>query len=396
VTERSPSWEDIFEGNGAPPPQPEPRRGPEFLGILEPPDPDPEAPTAPRLELRTIPELRARVAAQGPRQWLARGIIPAGQYGLHGGPPKAQKTWNAGDLCVSVASGTDWLGHFPVDVTGPVIMFAGEGGEGTILRRLDAIAEAKGLDADELRIAVCARAPHLRNLDHQAQLHRAFERYQPVLVVVDPFYLAARGANLRDLYDMGGLLEVPQHLCEAAGASLLVVHHFNRNREGRGAERFSGAGPAEWGRFLIGASVISRYTDPDTQATAVTTELDIIGGEIPDQTFRVHRTLSADNPADLNSRLRYQVQVSRVENEAPTIATMPEAKPAAQRVHAVLAADPGSALTVKEIGDRLAATGHPLKARTIQDALKSLGPLVDGMVINAHGATQWMLVNGQR
>jgi hypothetical protein len=53
--------------------------------------------SVPDLEFYTIRELRARVAAEGPRQWLARGIIPAGQYGMHAGPPKAQKTMNATD-----------------------------------------------------------------------------------------------------------------------------------------------------------------------------------------------------------------------------------------------------------------------------------------------------------
>jgi len=41
---------------------------------------------------------------------------------------KAGKTWAITDLAVSVASGTPWLGIFPVDAPGPVLLFAGEGG----------------------------------------------------------------------------------------------------------------------------------------------------------------------------------------------------------------------------------------------------------------------------
>jgi RecA-family ATPase len=77
--------------------------------------------------------------------------------------------------------------------------------------------------------------------------------------VLDPLYLAARGAKLGDLYAMGAMLEAPQRLCTEAEAALLVVTHHNRG-EGRGAHRLTGTGPAEWGRVLINATVISRST----------------------------------------------------------------------------------------------------------------------------------------
>jgi hypothetical protein len=112
------------------------------------------------LEFHTLPELRKRTADQGPRRWLIRGLWPAGTYGVHAAEQKAQKTWNSFDLAVSVASGTPWLGKFPIDDPGPVIIFAGEGGEGDVLRRLDGIATDRDLTTDELQIAICAKAPH--------------------------------------------------------------------------------------------------------------------------------------------------------------------------------------------------------------------------------------------
>ena len=53
----------------------------------------------------------------------------------------------------------------------------------------------------------------------------------------------------------------------------MVVHHYNRSREAKGSGRLSGAGPAEWGRVLIGTNVVSRYTDTITKETKVITEL---------------------------------------------------------------------------------------------------------------------------
>jgi hypothetical protein len=102
--------------------------------------PESPVPSFALLPVRRFAEVAAEVDARGPRKWLIRGIWPAGDYGVHGAEPKAGKTWNALDLSVSVASGTPWLGAVPVDTTGPVLVFAGEGGDGNIVRRLRAIA----------------------------------------------------------------------------------------------------------------------------------------------------------------------------------------------------------------------------------------------------------------
>jgi hypothetical protein len=231
----------------------------------------------------------------GPRKWLIRGIWPAGAYGVHGAEMKAQKSWNGFDLAVSVASGTPWLNTYEVDAPGPVIIFAGEGGKAAIVRRLRAICNGRGLKAEDLPIVVCARAPHLGNNAHLALFQEQTAHTKPRLVILDPLYLSAGGADGKDLYAMGALLERAQHTCEAHDASLFVITHYNR-KEGTGPMRITGAGPAEWGRVLIGAKVISRHTNIETLATTVVLELDVIGGEIPDQGIRVRRDIHADDP----------------------------------------------------------------------------------------------------
>jgi RecA-family ATPase len=212
----------------------------------------------PALPVRRFVDLAAAVDGRGPRRWLVRGVWPAGDYGVLGGEPKAQKTWNADDLAVSVASGTPWLGAVPVETSGPVIVFAGEGGDGNVVRRIRAIATGRGIQPESLPLWICSRAPHLTDEAHLAELAHVIAEVRPVLVVLDPLYLAAGGANGADLYAMGKLLERPQHLCQAVGAALLVVTHYNRSRDLKGAARFTGAGPAEWGRVLIAAEIVSR------------------------------------------------------------------------------------------------------------------------------------------
>jgi hypothetical protein len=321
----------------------------------------------PVLHFQTLAELRAEVAAVGPRKWLVRGLWPSCAYGAHAAEMKAQKTWNALDLAVSIASGTPWLGFLPIDDPGPVLVFAGEGGKPNIVRRLAAICDAKGLDPDDLAIVICARAPHLSDQTHLELMAQEIETLKPKLVLLDPFYLAAQGADGKDLYAMGKLLERPQHICDNAGAALLVVTHYNR-REGKGAMRFTGAGPAEWGRVLIGARVVSRKTDPDTLETTVISELHVIGGEVPDQTFRIKRTIRADDPDDIDSPLRYAVERQEASAETKSDDLPPAACKLLEAARTL-----GRPATNKELVDQIAKThGHGLRRETVSKHLNEL------------------------
>jgi hypothetical protein len=324
------------------------------------------------LEFQTLAELCAEVDAMGPRKWLIRGIWPAGAYGAHAAEMKAQKSWNGFDLAVSVASGTPWLNTYEVDAPGPVIIFAGEGGKAAIVRRLRAICNGRGLKAEDLPIVVCARAPHLGNNAHLALFQEQTAHTKPSLVILDPLYLSAGGADGKDLYAMGALLEKAQHTCEAHDASLLVITHYNR-KEGSGPMRMTGAGPAEWGRILIGAKVISRHTNIETLATTVVLELDVIGGEIPDQGIRVRRDIHADDPADLDSPLHYNVHVLTVEEAVGMAAAgNTDLPPAARKLlEALEALDQPS--TSSELVDWIADKhGHGLKRETVSRNLNAL------------------------
>jgi AAA domain/Bifunctional DNA primase/polymerase, N-terminal len=258
------------------------------------------------LTFTPIADLIRQVEARGPRRWLVRRVWPAGAYGVLAAEPKAGKTWKAYDLAVAVASGTPWLGHVPIDTVGPVVIFAGEGGDGNVVRRLRGIAKSRGVCLEALPIEVCARAPHLNNDAHIAALQARVLQLKPVLVILDPLYLSAAGAKGSDLYGMGELLERAQLVCEPHGAALLVVHHHNRNREVNGSRRMSGAGPQEWGRVLISARVIVRRRTPQDGTESVT-ELDIEGGEVPDTRLVVHRTIRAVDPDDLDSSIEYEI-----------------------------------------------------------------------------------------
>lgn len=319
----------------------------------------------PSLEFVSIEEVAERVAA-GPAGWLLEGLWPEDAYGLLGAEQKAGKTWAALDLAVSVLTGSPWLGAFACPTPGPVVAIFGEGGERATLRRLEAIVAARGGDRRDLAgLRLCFRAPKLTDRDALAAIVAELEASRPRLVVLDPLYLAARGSDPRSLVAMGEALSGLQYAAQDAGAALVVTHHWNKTGTGNGADRFSGAGAAEWGRVLGSAAVERRQTLEDG-TSVVRLRWRFTGSEIADREFVMARRVRAEDPADLGSALTYGVEV---EEDAPH----GDGRPLSQaRVLAALEGSAPPGLTVAEIGDRLAVEGSPLKARTIQLALAAL------------------------
>lgn len=336
------------------------------------------------LRFHSIGEVLDQLAQAPAPGFLARPVWPSDAYGIVAATMKAGKTWLISDLAVAVASGGSWLGRFPIERSGPVLLFLGEGGPRKMLRRLAAVAEHQGKVLRDQPIRLCFRVPHLTRSEHLEQMRAEIEATRPTLVVLDPLYLAARGANGSQLYEMGALLEAVQLMCQAAGAALVVVHHHNR-REGSGVSRISGAGPAEWGRVLLTAEVKASRTEPVTGESSVTLDLDFLGDEIPEMRLRIRRRVRAVDPDDLGSPLIYAVDVL---DREPDDDGDDDMRPAHRRVLAVLSGSGGEWLDRRQIGDKLAVDGTglaPLKARTIQDATRFLADR--GLIEAARDAT---------
>lgn len=339
----------------------------------------------------------SRVDVAPPRRFLLRPVWAEGDYGMIAAEDKAGKTWLCSDIAVSVASGTPALGLFPVESPGPVLMFVGEGGESKFVRRLRAICTAREIDAATLSIRVAMRVPHLTSMAALTLVEEEIAASLPQLVIIDPLYLAARGAKGSDLYEMGANLQGVQVIAQRYGAALLISHHFNKTGEGRGAKRMSGVGPSAWGRVLVSGTVVSRHTDHDTKKTTTVLDLDFQGDEIAESTVRIRRTVWSDDPEQLSSALHYVVEELSPELVESTSPELDGAPPAAKRVFAVLgtADDP---LTVKEIGDALAIDGtglSPLKRRTIAAALDLLSDrdLADSFGEAGSAARWWSTTN---
>jgi hypothetical protein len=280
-------------------------------------DTDPRLATGTSNYEKHLDRIRHRLSVEGPddirlrmkdeqRFWLVSRLIANDAYGVFAAESKAGKTWAGMDLALAVANGGTWLGKFEC-VQGSVMYFCGEGSPGNTLRRHDAICDFYGY-ATDCEIAYAHRVPHFGDLDHLTILHETISKRRPALVVIDPAYLAARGANHTSIFDTGAVLENVQECVQSAGAALCVVHHWNRGGRGKGQDRMSGAGWDAWGRFLINMSRGKPTADPATGKSSAQLEFTASGGEVSVEDWCLFREIWADDQDDINSALHYSVR----------------------------------------------------------------------------------------
>lgn len=333
------------------------------------------------LPVLSMSELVSRVESSGSASWLIEQVWPSDAYGVVGAEDKAGKSWAVLDLAISVATGTEWLGHFKCGAPGTALMYLGEGGERATLRRIEAIMASRGGTLKDVGdgLGVCFGVPRLTDRNQLGEVAAELVARPDVrLIVLDPLYLAAAGTKGSDLYAMGEVLGQIQKICQAIGAALCLTTHWNKSGEGGGAKRFTGVGPGAWGRVLGSAAVEQRRINA-AGGSDVSLKWEFTGSEIADVKFRMRRQVRAENPSDLDSSLVYEVEVSAEEGgpdasglsftEGRVLATLEDVMQ-------------GVGLNVREIGDRLAddRQGNPLTKRTIQRALTDLSSagLIDG------------------
>jgi len=148
------------------------------------------------LPVRRVAELDLQLEQD---RWLIEGLWGRSAIGLVGGAPKCCKTWLGLDLALSVASGTAAIGHFPVHVTGPALVYLAEDALPQVRARIESLCRHRGLDLDGLDLHVIT-APVLR-LDltcDQQRLDRTIAKLNPAIVLLDEALVLA---DLVDFHD---------------------------------------------------------------------------------------------------------------------------------------------------------------------------------------------------
>ena len=201
-------------------------------------------------------------------RYLIPGILAAAQPGGIFGAFKTLKTSLTADLLISLASGTPFLGHFPVPEPGRALFLSGESGLDALQSIARRICAARGLALETLdNFELCPKLPNLDSPDDLRALGRIVRDKKPACLAIDPAYLAIRGEDARNLFAMGALLRPLAELCNETGCAILIVHHCKRTRLTPGdpatLDDIAWSGFAEFSAQWLLLSRRRRF-DPDT------------------------------------------------------------------------------------------------------------------------------------
>lgn len=346
----------------------------------------------PALVFHSLSTLASRVDAAPPPQFLFEGLIVQGDYGVISAQDKAGKSFTMCDAGVSAASGTALVDKFKCLTPGPVMLCVGEGSERKQVRRLRAIGEHKGLsqaETDALPIHILLGVPSIRDEDHLEALERNMREIKPVLVLIDPFYLAAAGVDFAKLSDVGQALQPIQHMVQRYGAALILSHHWNKTGNGDPHSRTSGVGLTAWGRFLISIELPQSDVNVDytTGKTNVLQRWHIKGDEVLTESFDVEREVWTDDQFDLTSPMHYStrlIDATTSKKRAPlkNVTMM-------QQVSEILA-DNLDGLGVRQINKALCDS---LNRRSVQT--RTLQTVLDQLVLHGYATTHDNVRRGQ-
>lgn len=263
----------------------------------------------PNLQFHTIGNLIDRVRNAPKPQFLFEDIVMEGDYGLISAEDKAGKSFVMMDAAISAASGLPWVDKFKTLISGPVVICVGEGRERKQVRRIMAIGRHKGLTDDEiaaLPLHIMLSVPTLKDEDNLIELENKIREVKPVLVIIDPFYLAAAGINLSQINEVGTVLKPLQAIIERHNTALIISHHWNKTGTGDAHSRASGVGLTAWGRFLISIEIKKASTDPITRKTIVLQEWHMKGDEVMTEKFALEREVWTESK-DPSSPMYYRL-----------------------------------------------------------------------------------------
>jgi hypothetical protein len=264
--------------------------------------------------------LLLKAAAETPPEFLVDRVLRTGSYGVLGAQYKAGKTFLMIDLMLSIAAGVPWLGLIPVK-QGRVAGMHNEGDKVEFSERVRAVARSKQIELTEELLSRMSIQEGASKLDQPEAVNRLYEdlsTFSPDLVYIDPWYMSAgEGADGKNLAQMGTVLSNLQGIAQELSAALLITAHWNKSGEGRGVERWSGAGLAEWGRVLINVAVdkwtpAAPYVDDPTGRTSVDLRVDVSGQT--SGSYWVHREVWRDDARRLDTPMRYAVTAREQED----------------------------------------------------------------------------------
>lgn len=190
--------------------------------------------------------------------WMIEGVWQKTSHGMIAGEPKTYKSVISSDMAVSVASGTPFLGRFPVLHQGPVMIIQEENSPWSMQDRIMKIANSRGLlngkvqvDWPRVKVQYPPSLPiyFLNNqgfdltVEEDRQfLEESLEEIRPVLVIFDPLYLMLGDKDENSSKDIRPVLNWLLNIRYKYKTSVVVLHHWNKSgKSERGGQRMLGS-----------------------------------------------------------------------------------------------------------------------------------------------------------
>jgi len=219
--------------------------------------------------------------------WDVDGWLPARTIAFAISPPGSFKTWTILDLAISIASGEPFLGKYPTNSSGPVLLIQQEDYHGQIAERLATIVRARyefpdipptyaSEEDDPSLPSSASRVPerHLRAVQNLpdtphdeefstsvppelpifvhpdrafrfddplivSSLRQQIAKIRPKLVILDPLYSA--GGTEDYMAKTAEQAFVFKRMRDEFGCSFLIVHHTKKGAEGSQREGLWGS-----------------------------------------------------------------------------------------------------------------------------------------------------------
>ncbi|MCP4544610.1 MAG: AAA family ATPase [Chloroflexi bacterium] len=195
------------------------------------------------LKNQILPICRANeLEIQQPDQiWLIEQIWTEGAVGIIGGAPKCCKSWFGLDMAVSVASGTDCLGRFAVNQTGPVLVFLAEDAGPAVRARIQALCTQRNLDIDHLNLYVITASTLRLDLGaDQQRLDATLEHLSPRLLLLDPMVRLHR-LDENNAADISKLLGFVREMQRSHHTAIALVHHAGKKHRAQPGQGLRGS-----------------------------------------------------------------------------------------------------------------------------------------------------------
>ena len=187
--------------------------------------------------------------------WLVDDWWTMGSHGIIAGLPKSYKSLISMDLAVSIASESQFLGHFPVNPkgVGPAIIVQQENSLALLRDRLWKITTNRGLHRGEVKAGkneIVVEFPpsiplffyndfgfNMSMPEDREMIEELIQKEGAKVIVFDPLYLMIGGADENNAREMRPILSWLLQIRNRYNCAVVVVHHWGKghvDKKGRG------------------------------------------------------------------------------------------------------------------------------------------------------------------